>query len=68
MDQAWNSEAGALGAMAKITALDNGALIVEVTSSPAMHELTLRRRELLRRINRHFQNPFLRDIDVRLAR
>jgi hypothetical protein len=56
-----------MAGMAKIVALDNQALLVEVTSSPAMQEITLRRKELLRRMNRYFKDPFIKDIQVRMA-
>jgi hypothetical protein len=67
LDQAWNSEMGSWGNLASISALDNGALIVEVKSSPALQEITLRRKELLRRLNKHFPEPFIHGLTVRMA-
>ena len=67
LEKAWESEIGGMAAMARIVALDNYSLLVEVTTSPAMHELTMRRKELLRRVNRYFSDPFIRDIQVRMA-
>lgn len=67
LEHAWESEIGSLSRMAKVAAIDNAALVVEVESSTAMQELSLRRRELLRRLNRHFAHPFLKDISLRIA-
>ncbi len=67
LERAWQSELGGLSRMAEIVALDNFALVVEVHSSAAMQEISLRRRELLRRINGYFKDPILRNITVRMA-
>ncbi len=66
LERAWQAEMGGWANMARIAALDNLSLVVEVKSSPAMHELTLRRRELVRRLNRHMGTTFLRNIIVRM--
>ncbi len=58
---------GGWGRLAKIVALDKGALVVEVNSSPAMQEVSLRRKELIRRLNRHFQTPFIHHLTVRIS-
>jgi hypothetical protein len=67
LDRAWESEVGSLASMARIAAVDNGALVVEVVSSTAMQEINLRRQELLRRLNRYFPDPFIKQISVRMA-
>jgi hypothetical protein len=67
LDRAWESEIGSLAASARIVAIDNAALVVEVNSSVAMQELNLRRQELLRRMNRYFPDRFLKQITVRMA-
>ncbi|MFA5975309.1 MAG: DciA family protein [Elusimicrobiota bacterium] len=66
LEKAWQAEMGGWDGQARIVALDNFSLIVEVKSSPAMQEINLRRRELVRRLNRYFQKAFLRDISVRM--
>jgi hypothetical protein len=68
LGRAWEAEAGGLAAMARIVALEQETLVVEVDSSTAHQELSLRRRELVRRINRHFSAPFLKRISLRMAR
>ncbi len=67
LDHAWTSELGALARRARIVAVDHAALVVDVDSSTAMQELTLRRPELLRRVNRYFKDPFLKHIHFRMA-
>jgi hypothetical protein len=66
LDHAWSAETGGLAGLAKIVAVDLGTLVIEVASSPAMQEITLRRKELLRRMNGYFKEPFLKDIRVRM--
>ena len=68
LGRAWEAEVGALATMARIVALERDTLVVEVDSSAAHQELCLRRRELVRRINRHFVAPFLKQISLRIAR
>ena len=67
IDQAWEAELGGLQKVAKIVALDRDALVVEVASAPAMQELTLRRNELIRRLNRHFPSPVIKCLNLRIA-
>lgn len=66
LEKAWQAEMGGFDGVAQITAIDHFFLIIEVKSSPAMQEINLRRRELVRRLNRHFETPLLRDITVRM--
>ena len=67
LDRAWEAEVGRLAAQARIVALDRSALVVEVDSSPAMQEVSLRRRELIRRLNKYFPETFVKQITVRMA-
>ncbi len=66
LDKAWQAEAGALETVARPIALQHWSLVVEVDSAPAMQEITLRRKELLRRLNRHFPSPRLKNITLRV--
>jgi len=65
LDRAWEAELGGLTKLARIIALDHDALVVEVISAPAMQELYLRKKELIRRINRHFPSPFIKWLNLR---
>jgi len=67
LERAWQAEMGGWEGVARIAALDHFSLVVEVKSSPAMQEISLRRRELVRRLNRYFETPFLRDMTVRMT-
>ncbi len=67
LERAWESETGSLALLARIVAVDRRALVVEVDSAPAMQELSLRRKELIRRINRHFPNPVIECLNLRIV-
>jgi len=67
LERAWESEIGALGGVARLVAVDRAALVIEALSSAAMQEVLLRRRELIRRMNRHFPQPFIQHMTVRMA-
>jgi hypothetical protein len=67
LDRAWETELGRLASLARIVAVDRSAVVVEVDSSPAMQEITLRRKELVRRLNKHFPEEFVKQITVRMA-
>lgn len=68
VERAWDSEIGGLAGCARIVAIDQSQLVVEAASSSAMQEMTLRRKELIRRMNKHFAAPLVRGITVRLAK
>ena len=67
LDRAWESELGGVARLARIVALDRSSLVVEADSAPAMQEISLRRKELVRRLNRHFPEEFIKQITVRIA-
>jgi len=67
LDHAWETEMGSWSTMARLIALDHQGLVIEVTSAPALQELSLRRQEILRRLNKHFAKPFLRRIQLKIA-
>ena len=50
----WDKELGALSKFAKLEAIHKGQLIVEVTSSPVFQEMSLRKKEIINKINQHF--------------
>ena len=67
IDHAWNLEIGSLRDVARIVALDNASLVVETDSHTVMQEVSLRRKELVRKLNRHLPEPILRYITVRIT-
>lgn len=67
LERAWQTEIGALGGAVRLAALDRTTLIVEAVSSAALQEISLRRRELLRRLNKHFLKPWIEQLTVRMT-
>ncbi len=67
IDRAWSLEMGGLQDVARIVALDNASLVIEVDSHAVMQEVSLRRRELVRKLNHHLPAPMLRQIVVRIS-
>ncbi len=67
IEHAWSLEVGGLREFARIVALDNASLVIEVDSHTVMQELSLRRRELVRKLNKHLPAPFLRNMTVRIT-
>jgi len=67
IDRAWSMEMGGLEDVARIVALDNATLIVEADSHAVMQEVSLRRRELVRKLNHHLPAPMFRHIVVRIT-
>jgi len=67
LEHAWNLEVGNLRESARISAIDHSALVIEVDSHAVMQELTLRRRELVRKLNKHLPGAFLNQIHVRIS-
>lgn len=67
LESAWEREIGGLREFARVAALENASLVIEVDSAAVMQELSLRRRELVRKLNRHFPAPFIQQIHVRIS-
>jgi len=67
LDEAWEAELGGLSRIARIVALDRSSLVVETDSASAVQEISLRRKELVRRLNRHLPEELIRQITVRIA-
>ena len=68
LEKAWQAEIGGLGSYARIRAIDKKSLVVEVDSPVALQELSLRRRELVRRLNSHLSAPRLQHLTLRTSR
>jgi hypothetical protein len=67
IEHAWELEVGRLREFARIAALDHASLVVEVDSHSVMQEISLRRKELVRKLNNHLPTPFLQQITVRIS-
>lgn len=68
LDQIWDCEIGFLGRFCKligIRSLKKGAcLIIRPLSSVAASELNLRSAEILRKLNKHFSEPWIKAIKL----
>ena len=67
IELAWDAEVGGLAKYARITAIERDTLYVQADTATAMQELSLRRKELIRRINRHFPEPIIQCLNLRTA-
>ena len=67
LERAWDEEVGGMREFARIAALSGPSLVIEVDSSSVMQEISLRRRELVRKLNRHLPVPFIQQITVSIS-
>jgi hypothetical protein len=67
LERAWDHEAGSMREFARIAALDHVCLVIETDSAAVMQEISLRRRELVRKLNRHLPVPFVERITVKIS-
>jgi hypothetical protein len=67
LESAWEREIGGMREFARIVALDNSSLVIEVDSAAVMQELSLRRKELVRKLNRHLPAPWIQYLTVRIS-
>jgi len=67
LERAWDQEMGGMREFARIAALSGPSLVIEADSSSIMQEISLRRRELVRKLNHHLPVPFIRQITVKLS-
>lgn len=66
--QVWEREAGALARHAKISGIRKGQIIVDVSSSAHMQELTARKKDIIKKINQHFgSKKIVKDIKIQLG-
>lgn len=67
--QVWDKEVGPLSKFAELEAINKGQLIVEVSSSSVFQEMSLRRKELINKINQHFgKEKVVKGIKLRLKK
>jgi predicted nucleic acid-binding Zn ribbon protein len=67
VQKVWESELGPLARHAEILGLKKGVLVIEADSNAVLHELTLRKREILNKLNQFFgENKFLKQIKLQI--
>ena len=67
LESAWEREVGGLREFARIAAIDRASLVIEVDSAVVMQEISLRRKELVRKLNKHMPVPLIEQIHVRIS-
>ena len=67
LDVGWQAEIGPMREYARIVALHKASLVIEVDSHAAMQEISLRRRELVRKLNRHLPTPWVDNLTLRMS-
>jgi len=63
----WEKEMGKESSRVRLVGVKKNSLVVEVDSSVRLHDLTLRKRDILRRVNGHFPVPVISDIQLELS-
>ena len=64
LDYVWNIVVGKKAVFWQLTAVQDGNLFVKVKVSVAKNELTGRRRELIKELNKHFEKPWIKHIEI----
>ncbi len=64
LDYTWNKLVGTKGRFWVLKAVKQGTLYVQVKAAVAKNELTARRRELVSELNKHFQTPWIKHIEI----
>jgi len=63
----WENILGPMARHAEIAGFKKGQLFIDVSSSPHMQELVIRKKELIRQINQHYgAKKFIKDIKLKL--
>jgi Dna[CI] antecedent DciA-like protein len=62
----WEREVGAYAAHWKLEGVRRGVVFVRARSSAAAQELSMRSRELVRNLNKHFRVPWLKAIKFKV--
>ncbi len=66
LDRAWEKEMGGLAQQAKVIAVDRTTLVIAAPSPVVRQELHLRKKELLRKLNAHFQRSWITNLTFRI--
>jgi len=66
--RAWEREAGAFAPYAELAGIKKGTLVIEVTTPVHFQELTLRRRELLDKVNQYLGQKVIKNIRFQLKK
>ena len=64
LDYVWNRLVGPKGRFWVLHAVKKDTLYVQVKASVAKNELTVRKRELIKELNKNFQSPWIKQIEI----
>ena len=64
LEYTWDKLVGGKGRFWVLKAVKQGNLYVQVKAAVAKNELTARRRELIRELNKHFETPWIKHIEI----
>ncbi len=65
--QLWDKEIGILSKHCSLLGINNGCLMVEVNSSPALQEFSLQKQKIIERINTTIGEKIIQDIKFRIT-
>lgn len=64
LEYVWNKLVGPKGRFWVLEAVKKDTLYVQVKASVARHELTGKKRELIAELNKHFESPWIKQIEI----
>ncbi len=64
LEYVWNRQVGAKGRFWVLKAVQQGTLFVQVRASVAKNELISKRRQLISELNKHFEKPWIKHIEI----
>lgn len=64
LEYVWNNHVGEKGRFWVLKAVQNGTLYVQVRASVAKNELMARRRQLISELNKNFDTPWVKKIEI----
>jgi len=64
LDYVWNQLVGNKGRFWVLHAVKKDTLYVQVKASVARNELTVRKAQLIKELNKHFQTPWIKQIEI----
>ena len=65
LNHVWNELVGNKGRFWVLTAVQGGTLFVQVKISVAKNELIARRQQLITELNKHFERPWIKKIEIK---
>jgi len=64
LNSVWKEEMKEFSDYCEIDSIDKKTLVLKVKNSVIKNELFMRKDEILKKINKHFKSPFIKDIKL----